>query len=130
MKHLLGLLMGGWLACSAVNAADIASGKITSDHLVQRMEKQDANLVVLDVRTPEEFAAGHIHGAINIPHDQLPNRLAEIAGAKNKDIVVYCRSGRRSAIAQEALVAEGFKSVLHLEGDMLKWQEEKRPLEQ
>jgi rhodanese-related sulfurtransferase len=126
MNRLLTLVAVGLLAClSHANAADPAT--IAPDQLVQRLEKNDTSLVVLDVRTPQEFAAGHIPGAVNIPHDQLPNRLAEIAGAKNKDVVVYCRSGRRSAIALETLSSQGFKSVKHLEGDMLKWEEEKLP---
>jgi rhodanese-related sulfurtransferase len=126
MNRLLTVFAIGMLAClSLANAAEPAM--IAPDQLVQRMEKKDANLVVLDVRTAEEFAAGHIPGAVNIPHDQLPNRLAEIAGAKSKDVVVYCRSGRRSAIAQETLSSQGFKSVKHLDGDMLKWEAEKRP---
>ena len=53
--------------------------------------------VILDVRTPEEYAAGHVPGAINIPHDQVRARLAEIDSAKDQPIVVYCRSGRRAA---------------------------------
>ena len=127
MKHLLPALMTTTLlACAAVAIAAEPS-MIAPDQLVERMEKKDSNLVLLDVRTPEEFAAGHIPGAVNIPHDQLPNRLAELAGAKDKEVVVYCRSGRRSAIAQEALTKEGFESVKHLDGDMLKWEAEKRP---
>jgi rhodanese-related sulfurtransferase len=61
--------------------------------------------------------------------DQLPNRIAELVGAKDKDIVVYCRSGRRAALAQQALAEQGFKRVLHLEGDIVKWQDENRPVE-
>jgi rhodanese-related sulfurtransferase len=84
---------------------------------------------VLDVRTPEEFAAGHVLGAVNIPHDQLPNRIAEITGSKDKEVVVYCRSGKRAAVAEGTLAANGFTRLRHLEGDMIKWQEEKRPLQ-
>ena len=127
MNRLLRTLAIALLAVSSTAiAADTAPAMIAPDKLVERMEKKDANLVVVDVRTPEEFASGHIPGAVNIPHDQLPNRLAELAGAKNKDVVVYCRSGRRSALAQETLSAQGFKSVQHLEGDMLKWEADKR----
>jgi phage shock protein E len=122
-------LAAGLFAFASLAIADTQPAMIAPDQLVQRMEKKDKDLVLLDVRTPDEFAAGHIPGAINIPHDQLPNRLAEIAGAKNKDVVVYCRTGRRSAIAQETLTTQGFKSVRHLEGDMVKWQEEKRAVE-
>ncbi|HVF15887.1 MAG TPA: rhodanese-like domain-containing protein [Steroidobacteraceae bacterium] len=126
MNRVLAFAATSLFAFASLAIADTQPALIAPDQLVEKMEKKDKDLVLLDVRTPEEFAAGHIPGAINMPHDQLPNRLAEIAGAKNKDVVVYCRTGRRSAIAQETLTAQGFKSVRHLEGDMVKWQEEKR----
>ena len=78
--------------------------------------------VLLDVRTPEEFAAGHIAGAVNIPHDQLANRASELPQALNIEIVVYCRSGRRSALALDWLGTQGYQRLLHLEGDFLGWQ--------
>ena len=121
------MLLTALFAFSSLSMADAPNSTIAPAQLIEQMERKNPNLVLLDVRTPEEFAAGHIAGAINIPHDQLPNRLAEIAGAKSKELVVYCRSGRRSEIALETLKSQGFKDVKHLEGDMLKWQEEKRP---
>jgi phage shock protein E len=69
-----------------------------------------AGAKVLDVRTPDEFSAGHVPGAINIPFDQLPRRAAEI-GATTTPVVLYCRSGRRSGIAAEALQKAGFSKV-------------------
>ena len=53
--------------------------------------RKATRLFVLDVRTPEEFAAGHVPGAVNVPHDQLASRLAEVP--KDKDVVLYCQSG-------------------------------------
>lgn len=97
---------------------------ISGAQLESRIEK----VVILDVRTPEEFAAGHVPGARNIPHDQLPNRIAELAGIEDREVVVYCRSGRRAATAQDTLAAHGFKRIIHLEGDMLKWEAERRPI--
>jgi phage shock protein E len=117
------------LATAAAAHADNSGPKIAADQLSERLDKKDAGLVVLDVRTPEEFAAGHVPGAVNIPYDQLSNRIAEITHAKNKDVVVYCRSGKRAAIAEDALAAHGFKNVKHLEGDMIKWNEEQRAVE-
>ncbi len=73
------------------------------------------------MRTPEEFAAGHVPGARNIPVQELAARLAELDTARNGDIVVYCRSGRRAASALQTLQARGFEHLLHLEGDMLGW---------
>jgi rhodanese-related sulfurtransferase len=80
-----------------------------------------ASLVILDVRTAEEFATGHIPGAINIPVDQIGARLAELEASKGKTIVTYCRSGRRAATALATLHAAGFEKLAHLTGDMPGW---------
>ena len=66
---------------------------------------------MVDARTPAEFEAGHLEGAINIPHDQTAARLAEFGDDKAQPIVVYCRSGRRSGLAQGVLQDEGFTQV-------------------
>lgn len=63
--------------------------------------------LLLDVRTPDEYAAQHVPGASNIPVDQLPARLAEV-GPASRPIVVYCRSGARSARAAAFLRASGY----------------------
>jgi phage shock protein E len=80
----------------------------------------DAGALLLDVRTPEEFASGHVDGAINIPHTEVPNRIDEIrelvGGEAHKPVVVYCRSGRRSGIAKKALERAGFDRVTNLGG--------------
>ena len=128
MKSLSGLFVVLLLAVTNVGFAQ-APASIDQATLTKRLETKDANLVVLDVRTPEEFAAGHVPGAKNIPHDQLPARLSELASAKDKDLVVYCRSGRRTAIALDTLAKNGFTRARHLEGDMLKWEENKLPIE-
>ena len=80
-------------------------------------------IVLLDVRTPEEFQGGHIPGAINVPHDGSDDWLRNQGLSPDTDIVVYCESGRRSAIAQQVFVTAGFASVRHLEGDMKAWRE-------
>jgi phage shock protein E len=74
---------------------------------------------LVDVRTPGEFAAGHIPGAINIPVQQLDSRLGELE-PKNATIVVYCRSGSRSATAAGILKNAGFDVVRDL-GSMSRW---------
>lgn len=81
---------------------------------------------IVDVRSPSEFAQGHIQGAINIPYDMIEQQLAQLD--KSTDIVVYCRSGRRAAIAEQTLLDQGVKQVFHLEGDILGWQANKLPL--
>ncbi len=94
---------------------------ISQAELMRRIESDHAQLV-LDVRSPEEYKAGHIPGAINIPHDQVSSRLAEISSHKNNEVVLYCRSGRRVAIAADILQSAGFSKLLHLDGDMYDWQ--------
>ena len=66
--------------------------------------------LLLDVRSPGEFAERHIDGAVNIPVDSLNQRIAEV-GPKDRDVVVYCRSGNRSASAKRMLVAAGYAKV-------------------
>lgn len=75
----------------------------------------DGGALVVDVRTPGEYAAGHHPRAINIPVDQVENRLAEF-GDKTKPVVVYCQSGTRSSRAKSALEANGFTSVTNAGG--------------
>ncbi|MEM7157345.1 MAG: rhodanese-like domain-containing protein [Myxococcota bacterium] len=91
--------------------------------LAHRLVEQEGALL-LDVRSPDEFAAGHIEGARNIPHDQLRSRLDEVRtlveGNLKAPIVVYCRSGRRSGIAKETLLSADFEQVTNL-GGMNDW---------
>lgn len=68
--------------------------------------------VIIDVRTSAEFAMGHIPGAIHIPHDRLDPAIHAVKGIdKNSHILLYCRSGRRSAMARDALIKQGFLNV-------------------
>ena len=69
-----------------------------------------AGAKVVDVRTPQEFASGHVPGAINIPFDEIGKRAAEI-GPPSTRVVLYCRTGRRSGIAADALDKAGYKQV-------------------
>ncbi len=80
-------------------------------------------ILLLDVRTPEEFAGGHIPGAINLPHNEAGDWLRNQGIPPDREIVVYCESGNRSAIVQQLFLNEGFASVRHLEGDMKAWRD-------
>jgi len=73
-------------------------------------------VVYVDVRTPEEFAAGHVEGAINIPHTEMRERHGELEAFADQQLVLYCRSGRRSGIAQEILEEEGFTNLVNAGG--------------
>lgn len=100
---------------------------VTADVLLARMEAGDAPFV-LDVRTPDEFAAGHIPGAVNIPHTEIDARMAELGDDPDREVVVHCKSGRRADMAEQQLLAAGFTRVLHLEGDMDEWVATGRPV--
>ena len=88
----------------------------------------DPNVVLLDVRTADEFNEGHIKGAINL--DQFKSDFIELAKQqlpKEKTIAVYCRSGRRSAHAAGLLAKEGYRSV-NLVGGIIAWTKENMPV--
>ena len=70
-----------------------------------------AKEVVIDVRTEQEFQAGHVPGALLIPYEQIGQKIASANVAKDDHIVLYCRSGRRSGIAQSTLKSLGFSNV-------------------
>lgn len=107
------------LSMAQGEATDIAAQQL----LVDRFNAEPMQL--LDVRTSEEYQQGHIKGAVNISHNVLAEHAAELD--KERPIVVYCRSGRRAAMAISTLQELGFKQVYHLEGDWLGWQENKLP---
>lgn len=90
---------------------------VTADQVAARLQCGQAP-VLLDVREAEEWAAGHIPGAVWIPLGELPQRLAELP--KDREIVCVCRSGHRSEMATLLLRAHGF-DARNLTGGMLNW---------
>lgn len=98
MKTFLQIVLLALVTLTA-NAADVSINGV----------KQAA---VVDVRTPEEFAAGHIDGAVNIPLDQIQNGSAHLESfKKDSPILLYCRSGRRSGMAKELLEQQGYSKL-------------------
>jgi len=77
--------------------------------------------LLLDVRTPEEFASGHLDGAMNVPVQELAAKWASLASPNEREVVVYCRSGRRSAQAKQILEARGVRRVIDA-GAMSNWR--------
>ena len=80
--------------------------------LTQSAQAAHDGALVIDVRTPDEFANGHIDGAINIPFDQTAQRLNDLPSDKTAPIVLYCRSGRRSSVAARTLAQHGYTNIL------------------
>lgn len=90
---------------------------------------QAAEAVWIDVRTADEFAEGHVSQAINIPHEQIAEGIAQLGLDKDQPIYLYCGSGRRAGIAMADLQELGYQQVENLGGleDALKRQEEEDP---
>lgn len=105
------MILGGTAAAGA------AERTITAEALAERLQGAQPP-TVLDVRGADEYAAGHLPGAVLVPHDQVLGRLVELGQAR--EIVLYCRSGRRARLAGEALEGAGFE-VVYLEGDYPGW---------
>lgn len=103
-----GLFASGFLSCS---------GRIGGEEAKRRVAE---GALLVDVRTPQEFAAGHIPGSLNVPVTELEERLAEL-GDRRRPIVLYCHSGNRSGRAARMLRKEGFTSVYDL-GPMTAWK--------
>ena len=117
IKKLLPFILSFMLlsACSAPSSSGGSYRQISMDEAVKMM-KNEKNYIILDVRRPDEYAEGHIPGAINIPNEEIGT--AEIAELPDKSqlILVYCRSGRRSKEASEKLVKLGYTNIVEFGG--------------
>jgi rhodanese-related sulfurtransferase len=114
-----------------VSAESSPAGAIVRHVEAEAAEKLlsgDTNIVVLDVRTPEEFSAGHLPGAINVDF-----RSPEFASGLDKlnretTYLVHCASGRRSTAALEILRQRNFASIVHLDGGLNAWKAAQKPV--
>lgn len=93
---------------------------ITAEEAKKIMDTKE-DYVILDVREQSEFDEGHIEGAMLIPHGEIENKAEEIIPDKNTLLLVYCRSGRRSKIASEALVELGYTNIREF-GGIIDWK--------
>ena len=123
MKKLLFLLLAVMLltACAHTkeNEQEAAYMNITAEEARQIMDSEEG-YVILDVRTQEEYDQGHIPGAIVISHEEIAEKAEEVLTDKDQLILVYCRSGRRSKIAAEALVELGYTNIKEF-GGIIDW---------
>ena len=103
------------LGCSQKKPQEASYRQISMNEAAEMMEEA-SGYMILDVRTPEEFAAGHIPDAINIPNEEIGT--AQIPELPDQDqlILVYCRSGNRSKQASEKLAALGYTNIVEFGG--------------
>ena len=116
MRKLLSVFLAAILLVGCSAPQETASYRqISMDEAITMME-EESGYIILDVRTPEEFADKHIPGAVNIPNETIT--AEEIPELPDKDqlILVYCRSGNRSKQASEKLAALGYTNVVEFGG--------------
>lgn len=127
MKHAVlefaGLLLALAAFIQAVAAADaFDTAPVAPRELLAAIEAGRAPLVI-DVRTPDEYAAGHVPGASLMPVQALPTLIGRLEGPKEQPIVVYCERGPRASLARTALGLAGYTRVIYLDGHMKGWRE-------
>ncbi len=101
------------VSLSACSGADYT--QISMDEAAQLMQ-QETDFVLLDVRTPEEYAGGHIPGAINVPNETIGSDPIDALPNKEQKILVYCRSGNRSKMAAAKLAEQGYTNIVEIGG--------------
>lgn len=112
------LISGGALLWPALQPR----GRRASALQVTQLMNRGKGTVIVDVRTAEEFAAGHLRDAKNIPLADLTARIGELEKSKPRSVVVVCQSGARSDKAARQLAAAGFDDVVSLDGGLAAWQ--------
>ena len=125
MRKLLPILLSALMftGCAGTNNSQTNTYRqITMDEVVDMMA-QESDYIILDVRRPDEFAAGHIPGAINVANESIGTDEIPELPDKNQLIMVYCRSGRRSKEASEKLVKLGYTNIVEF-GGILDWKGE------
>jgi rhodanese-related sulfurtransferase len=125
-KIVLSLSILAWVVCSCTKQQEGIS-VVDSSNFEQQMKESSSQIV--DVRTPEEFSAGHIANAVNmdVTADDFEQQIETLD--KDKPVMVYCKSGGRSARAASILKDKGFKNVYDLDGGIIGWEEAKKPIE-
>jgi rhodanese-related sulfurtransferase len=99
------------------------------DEVSKRLQRGDGDLVLLDVRERDAYAAGHIPGALHLPRGQIELRIDEILPDPTRRIVVYCELGRISTLAAATLQSMGFGRAVALDGGIRMWREAGYPIE-
>jgi len=120
---LAGAVVGGWFFRRRPTAQPFAAEMLSVDQLKAQVDSGAGR--VLDVRAPADFNGeqGHIAGALNLPLEELPARLAELGADRGQRIAIVCRTDRKSAAAAPLLAQHGFTAAHAVRGGMTAWRE-------
>ena len=102
---------------------------VTAEEVKQALDTK-ADVIFLDVRTPDEYNKGHLNGALHLPVDTVLEKTASILKDKKKTLYVYCLSGSRSVHATESLRKLGFENAFNMTSGLLAWRAKGYPLTQ
>ena len=116
MKIFLLLLTLGLLLTACESAEPENSYEMITPQQAKQIMDSREDIVILDVRTQEEYGEKHIPGAVLLPLDDVEQKAHVVLPEKDQTILVYCRSGRRSKLAAEALVKQGYTNILEFGG--------------
>ena len=135
-RHRLGVVLGLLTvllaSCSSASATDIASGtdqsapgiRVVSVEAAVSLLDEQPGITVIDVRTPGEFAEGHLEGAVLVDYTAADFREAIGEFPRDGSYLIYCRSGNRSAGARQVMAELGFTDVTDIDGGVLAWSQQ------
>jgi len=138
MQHMIEFILHNWilflaliviivmLVMNSVRSKMLGFNELKPVDAVRLINR--AGPLVLDVREDSEFGKSYITGAKHIPVAELEQRIAELDDWRERDILIYCRTGQRSAKAAAALKRHGFTSLYKLDGGIMAWQSANLPL--
>lgn len=123
------LTLLAFFAFTGISLAQSAdSATVVSVETFEKMSKKKKKNIIIDVRTPEEVAEGHLAGAKNIDVQGELFQVSIDQLDKNKTYLLYCRSGKRTAVAGAKMKAAGFKKVYMMDGGITSWKEKGKPV--
>lgn len=130
MKKILSLILISTFALTLISCKSNTKLNSSKNDRVTNVTTSEAhklisskkNLVILDVRTNEEYKSGHIKNSILIPSTELDLNIEQISKFKENPVLVYCRTGRRSKDAVDILVKNGFKEIYHMNQGISAWK--------
>jgi rhodanese-related sulfurtransferase len=123
------LLLLALTACSTPDPKTTGGAQVMSHKELTALARSTGDYLLLDVRGPAEYKAGHIPSAVNLPYTQIAQALPQLREWRDGTVVIYDESGKGSAVIARILLSEGFENVNVLEGHLKAWKKKGLPLQ-